>query len=158
MYRHLISFKHNNKMETKDLTKMAPRSPYETIGGFAIIARTIDKCRATIAGKNGEYHFNCPLDKGLFGFKGIDADAFKAYVASGKTDEEIAAWVKANGTPKTDAEITAWSKAFRTDFSYSTDPAKKDWFIGECKRLGLDPAKTTLFDYLEVDDKVSFAK
>ncbi len=144
-----------NKIIAKDLTKVAPRSAYERIGGFAIIARTIDKCRATLEGKNGEYHFDCPLDNVLFGFKGIKGDVFKAYVAEGHSDEEIASWLKTVGTPKTDAEIKAWSDAFKTDFSYSTDPNKKDWFIGECKRLGLDPMKTTLFDYLDVDDKAS---
>lgn len=144
-----------NKIIAKDLTKVAPRSAYERIGGFAIIARTIDKCRATLEGKNGEYHFDCPLDNVLFTFKGIKGDVFKAYVAEGHSDEEIASWLKTVGTPRTDAEIKAWSDAFKTDFSYSTDPNKKDWFIGECKRLGLDPMKTTLFDYLDVDDKAS---
>jgi hypothetical protein len=145
-------------MESKDLTKVAPRSPYEKIGGFAILARAIDKCRAYIAGTNGEYHSDCPLDKVLFVFKGIEGADFKAYVEQGHTDEEIAQWVKDNGTPKTDEEINAWSDAFRTDFSYSTDPKKKDWFFGECAKLGLDPMTTTLFDFLEVDDKVSFGK
>jgi hypothetical protein len=144
-----------NKIIAKDLTKVAPRSAYERIGGFAIIARTIDKCRATLEGKNGEYHFDCPLDNALFSFKGIKGAEFKAYVAEGHSDEEIASWLKTVGTPRTDAEIKAWSDAFKTDFSYSTDPNKKDWFIGECKRLGLDPMKTTLFDYLDVDDKAS---
>lgn len=143
---------------TKDLTKEAPRSAYEKINGFAILARTIDKCRAVIAGTPGEYHFNCPLDKALFTFKGIDADKFKEFVATGASDEEIGKWVAENGTSKTEEEINAWSDAFRSDFSYSTDPAKKDWFNGECVRLGLDPATTTLFDYLEADDKVSFGK
>lgn len=139
-----------------DLTKAAPRSPYERIGGFAILARTIDKCRATLAGLNGDYHFDCPLDNVLFNFKDIKGSDLKDYIAEGHTDEEIGAWVKNHGAPKTDDEINAWSDAFKTDYSYSTDPKKKDWFSGECARLGLDPAKTTLFDYLETDDKASF--
>lgn len=143
-------------METKDLIKMAPRSPYETVNGFAILARTIDKCRAVIAGVNGEYHFNCPLDKALFGFKGIDADEFKAVVEAGASDEEIGTWVFEHGTAKTAEEIKSWSDAFRTDFSYTTDPEKSPWFKGECARLNIDPETTTLFDYLEVDDKESF--
>jgi len=142
--------------QSKDLTKEKPRSPYDRIGGFAIIARTIDKCRATIAGTNGEYHFDCPLDNMLFGFKGIKGDDFKAFVVEGHTDEEIAQWVKDHGTPKTDEEITAWGDAFKTDYSYATDPAKKDWFIGECTRLGLDPMTTSLFTMLDADDKVTF--
>jgi hypothetical protein len=145
-------------MEAKNLTMVSPRSPYETINGFAILARTIDKCRAVISGTQGEYHFNCPLDKALFSFKGIDADAFKAVVEGGASDEEIGKWVFENGTPKTASEVEAWSSAFRTDFSYAHHPDEgtRNWFKGE--RLSLDPEKTTLFDYLEVDDKASFSK
>ncbi len=142
---------------TKDLTKEAPRSPYEKVGGFAILGRTIDKCRASLAGTIGEYHFNCPVDNMLFGFKGIDAEAFKTLVATGASDEEITTWVKSEGLPKTDEEIETWSDSYRSDYSYTTDTNKKDWFIGECQRLGLDPEKTTLFDMLEVDDKVSYS-
>ena len=140
-----------------DLTKVAPRSAYIKISGLAIIARTIDKCRASLAGTIGEYHFDCPVDNMLFSFMGIKGADFKAYVAEGHTDEEIAKWVKENGTNKrSDAEIATWSDHFKSDFSYSTDPAKKDWFNGECARLGIDPAKNTLFDYLDIDDKKSF--
>lgn len=127
------------------------------IGGFAIIARTIDKCRATIAGTNGEYHFDCPLDKMLFTFKGVVGDDFKAFVAEGHADEEIAEWLAQHGTPKTAEEIAAWTEHFVTDHSYATDPEKSEWFKGECSRLGLDPMATTLFDYLDIDDKASFA-
>jgi hypothetical protein len=145
-------------MESKDLAVEAPRSPYEIINGFAILARTIDKCRADLAGTIGEYHFNCPLDRMLFDFKAINSDEFKEFVKSGANDESIGKWVFEHGTPKTSEEISSWSQAFKTDYSYTTDPSKSEWFKGECARLGLDADKTTLFDYLEVDDKVSFSK
>jgi len=145
-------------MYTKNLSKEAPRSPYLTIGGFAILARTIDKCRSVIAGTAGEYHYNCPLDKTLLSFKGIDAEEFKKFVETGATDEEIGKWVDEHGTPKTEEEKSVWSESFGNDLSYARDPQKKDWFIGECEKLGLDPIKTTLFDYLEVDDIESFKK
>ena len=60
-----------------DLTKQAPHSPRERIAGFAIASRTVDKCRASIAGKLGEYHYDCPLDNMLFSFKGINGSQFK---------------------------------------------------------------------------------
>lgn len=142
----------------KDLTKEAPRSPYEQINGFAILARTIDKCRAFISSTVGEYHFDCPLDKSLFTFKGIEGLEFKDFVQTGATDEEIGKWVFDHGIAKTPEEIKVWSEAFRSDFSYSTNPEKVPWFKGECERLGLDYTKTTLFDYLVVDDKASFTK
>lgn len=140
----------------KDLTQQAPRSPYEKLGGFAILGRTIDKCRASIAGTIGEYHFNCPVDNMLFHFKGINAEDFRALIAGGASDDEIVEWVTENGVHKTDEDISEWAEAFHSDYSYTTHPEKKDWFIGECRRLGLNPEKTTLFDMLVEDDRVSF--
>ena len=60
-----------------DLTKRPPRSPRVRLGGFVILPRMLDKGRATIAGKAGEYHFNCPLDQRFLRFAGIDAAAIE---------------------------------------------------------------------------------
>jgi hypothetical protein len=38
----------------KDLTREPPRSPRVRLGGYVIMARMIDKGRATINGTNGE--------------------------------------------------------------------------------------------------------
>ena len=139
-------------IKAKDLTKVAPRSAKELLGGYAILARAIDKGRATIAGTNGEYNFDCPVDNKFLSFTGIKGPDMKAFIAEGHTDEEVLVWVSANSIPKTDEEIKAWSLAFNSDYSYSTN----EWFIGECKKYNLDPLKTTLFDFLDVDDKSSF--
>lgn len=144
-------------VQIKDLAKEPPRSPKEKLGGYVCLARMIDKCRATIAGKNGEYNFNCPLDKRLLDFKNINADDFKNYLAEGRSDEEILEWFNIDGDFKTDEEIEEWSEqADRKD--YATREDKKTWFIPDCKKLGIDPFKSSLFDYLEADDKSSFPK
>ena len=62
----------------RDLSKQAPHSPRERIDGFAIASRTVDKCRASMAGMLGEYHYDCPLDNVLFSFNGITGEQFKA--------------------------------------------------------------------------------
>lgn len=145
-------------MQSKDLTKEAPRSPKEKLGGYLILVRAIDKCRADIAGTAGEYNFNCPLDHMFFNFTSVDPEVFKAKAAEGATDEELLAFVKETETPKTDEEIAAWNeKVMKTDYHNHEDAGKKAWFDGECARLGLDPEKTYLFDYLDEDDKQSFA-
>src|SRR5476649_2580706 len=76
----------NNNVKGKDLTKEPPRSPRVRVGGYAILARTFDKCCALIAWNIGEYHFDCPLDNMLFGFKGVKGDDFKAEVEKGASD------------------------------------------------------------------------
>jgi hypothetical protein len=141
----------------KDLTKEAPRSPRTRLGDYALMARMIDKGRATLNGTVGEYHFACPLDQALFNYKDVQADDVKALLASGATDEEVLAWFNQQGPAKTADETKAWSESVESWWPHE-DPEKREWFDGECAALGLDPAKTTLFDFLETDDRVSFKK
>lgn len=142
--------------QAKDLTKEAPVSPRERIAGFALLPRTIDKCRATIIGKNGEYHYNCPFDKRMLAWKDVNADELKAYVAEGHTNDEIASWFKTHGSPKTDAEIKAWSDDLMI-YDMSENKDKAAWLQGENEKLGI-PKKASLVDMLEADDKKVFGK
>jgi hypothetical protein len=140
----------------KDLTKEPPRSPNLLLGGYPILGRTLDKCRALLAGNIGEYHFDCPLDNALFGWKRILGDNFKAEVAKGASDEEMVKWVDTHGRAKTDEEKIKWVEDMKKA-SFYNNPAKRDDFIAETRKLGLDPATTTLFGWLEADDKASFS-
>src|ERR1700742_4460347 len=93
-----------------DLTQRAPRSPRVRLGGYGALPRMLDKGRATLVGKNGEYSYNCPLDQRILSFIGIDADALKAQLATGKGDGEILEWINANAKNKrTEWEIEQWS-------------------------------------------------
>jgi len=141
----------------KDLTKEPPRSPRVRLGGYVILARTTDKCRAFLANAIGEYHYDCPLDNMLFGFKGVTGDDFKAQVQSGASDADLAAWIDSHGTPKSPAEIKEWSDGMEATNPYN-NPERREWFAEQTKKLGLDPATTTLFDWLEADDKASYTK
>ena len=145
------------KISGRDLTKEAPRSPRIRVGGYAILGRTIDKCRAHVAGEIGEYHFDCPLDNMLFGFKGVEGEDFKAQIEQGASDEEMVEWLNGIGEPKTPAEIKRWSEKVEASSLYD-DLEKREFFVEETKKLGLDPEKTTTFDWLEIDDRVSHAQ
>ena len=140
---------------SKNLTKEPPRSPRNRLGGYALIARMIDKGRADLQGNVGEYHFACPLDQMLFEFKGVKADEVKKLLGSGASDEQVVAWFNTQGTPKTTEEITAWSSGVEGYRPYD-NPEKKAWFAGECSKLGLKPDASTLVDFLEADDLASF--
>ncbi len=96
-------------MKAPDLNTQYPRSPRELLGGYVIASRTLDKCRADIAGTLGEYHFDCPLDNLFFNFAGITADQFKEFVASGADDEEVAAWIQENSKAKDRREVIQWN-------------------------------------------------
>ena len=141
----------------RDLNKQAPHSPRERLAGFAIARRTVDKCRASLTGKLGQYHYDCPLDNSLFRFKGITADQFKGAVKAANNYEDIGAWLQANGTPKTEVEVKAWSDEMEAD-SLIKDPNKRDYFIENCHKLGLNPQMNSTFDWLEADDRETFRR
>lgn len=96
-----------------DLTKSFPRSPHDKIGGYVVAARTLDKCRAALNGSNGEYHFDCPLDNFFFSFAGITADAFKAFVETGASDDEVGKWIRSNGKQQDEIDIIKWNNEMR---------------------------------------------
>jgi hypothetical protein len=142
---------------TLDLTKEAPHSPRERVAGFAIAVRAIDKCRASLAGTLGEYHYDCPIDNMLFNFKGITGEQFKTAVRASTNYEEVGAWLQANGTKKTPAEIKTWSDEMEAG-SLMKNPEKRAYFMEDCARLGLNPQMNTTFDWLEADDRESFRR
>jgi Domain of unknown function (DUF5069) len=140
---------------SKNLIKESPRSPRDRLAGYALMARMIDKGRASIEGNAGEYHYACPLDQMLFGFKGVQADEVKKFLGAGATDDEVVTWFNSHGTAKTPEEIQAWSSGVEGYRPYD-DPEKKEWFAGECAKLNLRPENSTLVDFLEADDVASF--
>jgi hypothetical protein len=144
-------------IENRDLTKQAPHSPRDRVGGFVIAKRTTDKCRASLAGKLGEYHYDCPLDNVLFSFKEINGAQFKAAVQAAKTYEEIGEWLLTHGAKKTPEEIKAWSDKVEANSIYN-DPEKRAYFVENCTKLGLKPETSTTFDWLDADDRASFPK
>jgi hypothetical protein len=147
----------NTPIVDHDLSKMAPHSPRNRVAGFVIAGRAVDKCRATLAGTPGEYHFDCPLDNMLFSFKGVNSIDFRVAVQWAKNYEEVGTWLLAHGTPKTTAEIKAWSDGMEAA-SMMKVPEKRSFFIEDCARLGINPQTNTTFDWLEADDRASFRR
>jgi hypothetical protein len=145
----------NTPIVDRNLAKQAPHSPRERVAGFAIASRTVDKCRASLAGTLGEYHYDCPLDNMLFTFKGITGDQFKTAVQAAKNYEDVGAWLQAHGTTKTPVEIKTWSDEMEAG-SLMKDPEKRAYFMESCSKLALNPETTSTFDWLEADDRATF--
>lgn len=145
-----------NNLSAPDLTQHPPRSARVRLGGYALLPRMIDKCRATIAGKNGEYHYNCPLDQRILDFLGIDAEALKTQVATGAGDREILKWIEANQRNKRlEFQIAAWSSFQET--RCPSDPEGRDFFNGLHKKYGPEREDiVTWTELLDLDDYVSF--
>ena len=144
-------------IQAPDLTQRPPRSARTRVGGYAILARMLDKGRATIAGKNGEYHFNCPLDQHFVNFAGIDAEALKVELAKGKGDGEILEWINANAKHKRSAwEIDQWS-TFMDRRGPSGDVETLQFFAEYVGKFANDREDIkTWFDLVDLDDHVTF--
>ena len=98
-----------------DLTRSFPRSPKETMAGVAMLPRTADKARAFDAGTLGAYKYDCPLDREVFGFLGIDQGEF-ARQAVALDDRTLEEWVRSTFVAKkTSAEIEAFNLEFLAD-------------------------------------------
>jgi len=106
---------HNDRVDilARDLTKEYPRSPRETLGGFVLASRTLDKCRAVIVGSEGEYHYDCPLDREFFDFTKIDSTAFRKHVESGATDTEMDLWIRKHSKVTETVDVVNWNNKLR---------------------------------------------
>jgi hypothetical protein len=121
----------------KDLIRKHP-SLRIRVGGYAILGRTIDKCRALVAGNIGEYHFDCPLDNMLFGFKGVNGADFKAQIENGASDQQMAEWLDQTGEKKTPEETRRWSDEVEASRPYD-NPEKREWFVEQTQPLDSIP-------------------
>jgi hypothetical protein len=140
-----------------DLTKRAPRSPRCRLGGYALLPRMLDKGRAEIAGTNGEFHFNCPLDQHIINFVGIDPAALREELAAGQGDGEILEWIKANGKcQRTPWEIEQWSE-FQGRRGPDSDAETLQYFaeaVGKFSKTREDIKGWA--DLLDLDDHMTF--
>ena len=143
-------------LKAPDLTKQPPRSARVRLGGFVILARMLDKGRALLAGKNGEYIYNCPLDVRFLEFAGIDARALKKQLAAGKGDGDILKWINTHAKHRRDAsEIETWSAWQERRAPDNVD--SRDYFNELHKKSA--PRRTDItswFELLDVDDYASF--
>jgi hypothetical protein len=117
----------------------------------------LDKGRATIAGKNGEYHYDCPLDQRVLSFLGIEAEALKAQLAAGKGDGEILEWINANAKHKrSEWEIEQWS-GYMERRGPDSDSETLKFFVDLVGKVANGRADIRSFsDLLDLDDYVSY--
>ena len=117
----------------------------------------LGKGRATLAGKNGEYHYNCTTDQYLVQFLGFDPNALLKELATGKGDGGMLEWVQTHPkTPRAPWEIEAWP-AFMEKRGPDGDAETLAFFaeqLGKISKTRQDVK--TWFEFGELDDCVSF--
>ncbi len=95
-----------------DLTKEFPRSARDKWQGVVMLARAIDKGKATAAGTNGEYNFDCPMDQAVFGFLNIQGPQLLEVIKKSNGDAGIEDYTRAFVAAKSPEEIEQFNHQF----------------------------------------------
>jgi len=98
-------------MQVRDLRRFPPRRWSEELGGIRWLPRLIDKARAALDGRLGDYLFGqSPMDAALLRQFGIGHRRFAEIVRNAPDDDAVLAAL-AELTPERIARVRAWSDA-----------------------------------------------
>jgi Domain of unknown function (DUF5069) len=124
------------------------------LGGYVILPRMLDKGRAHLAGKAGEYHFACPMDQRFLAFTGLSEEDILNLLKQGKSDSEVLAWVREHAK-QNEWDIFTWSEYHMR--RGPTDNESREFFNETIQKLAPNRDDIgTWFELLELDDYVSF--
>lgn len=141
-------------MEPLDLSKKPPRSPWVKIGGAYMLARTIDKLRASLPGGNmGPYRIAPGFSERLLQIIGCSEEELRDVVARAKSDDDVVAWVGTRiDKDKLERYNERASKRAIGDVDDLEDFAKRYPVV---KDMSHD---TPIFDMLDKDDAVMYSR
>ncbi len=131
-----------------DLRKRFPRSMRVILADYAHLARMIDKCRAVLAGTEGEYIYPCPMDERLMDFAGITSEQFTEAVKANPTDEGVVTWFRQTAKPYQSAEIDAWNRQLLARGPSSPESAERF----KKYRDAVDPSRTDITAWSDLQD------
>ena len=131
-----------------DLRKSFPRSMRVKLAGYVHLARMIDKCRAVLAGTEGEYIYPCPMDERLLDVAGITSDQFTGAVRADPTDEGVAAWFEGIATPHRPDQLEDWNRKLLARGPSSPESAERF----NKYREAIDPSRTDITAWCDLQD------
>jgi len=131
-----------------DLTQQFPRGPRERLAGVAMLARTIDKARAALAGTAGEYIYDCPMDRQLFATLGVGADEFLELVGRSPDDIAVVAWLRGRNAPLEGAAIDEHNRAIEQWAPRSAEGRER--FVSQ--RDAIAPGRTDITTWTDLID------
>jgi hypothetical protein len=135
-----------------DLTKDVPRSPNDMLAGIVSLPRMIDKTQANADGTLGEYDVDCPHDKPVLAFLGVDFATFAAKLKELNYDTaKVEAWAKPLVDKHSPAEISAFNESRR---NWKPDEHSQGYFDKLKTEVAPNRADvTTWFQLLDLDEK-----
>ena len=140
-------------MLKRDLTTSYPRSVREKLFGVVQLGRAIDKGTATANGLNGEYNYDCPMDKGVFDFLGIDGNVLLDVIKNAQSESEVEAYVKPFVDKKSPQELEHFNAEFLSHGPQAGSDAEK-YFLSLRGEVAPDRTDVTTWpDLLDLDEK-----
>ncbi|MDQ6941976.1 MAG: DUF5069 domain-containing protein [Candidatus Eremiobacteraeota bacterium] len=140
-------------MLKRDLTTSYPRSVRDKVLGVVQLGRAIDKGIAHANGLNGEYNYDCPMDKGIFDFLGLDGNALLDVIKGAQSESEIEAYVKPFADKKSPQEREQFNETFLSHGPQAGSDAEK-YFLGLRNDVAPDRTDVTTWpDLLDLDEK-----
>ncbi len=133
------------------------RSPRETLGGYVILSRLIDKVRLHAQGSLpedyvGQLLMPAPaLDGRFLAFTGLDADRLKDAILSARTDDAVLAWVERHAHPHSDSEKRAWAQEID---AYRPSPDRVQFRRERYPEVAarVDVGAISVFDLIDLDE------
>lgn len=130
-----------------DLTKDYPRSPREKLDGMMLLPRAIDKARAQVDGKLGEYiYYGCRFNRRLFDTFGVTDDEFLDAVRTAPDDDAVLEWVRdfVRPEPEKVEAMNRWVEDSRPA------PTEREEFSNELERV--DPGNDSIETWADLID------
>jgi Domain of unknown function (DUF5069) len=138
-----------------DLRKRPPRGPRETILGFYLLPRTIDKLRAELPGGNLGAYLN--HDRGFSAYivrrLGLDMDDFRKIVASAPDEGAVIDWLAARIDA---AAAPTLNMKLETIVVERMSPADQVLVRQRHPVMDVRPDLSKILDILDADDAAAF--
>ncbi|MEO7038744.1 MAG: DUF5069 domain-containing protein [Candidatus Elarobacter sp.] len=136
-----------------DLTTSYPRSVRDKALGVVQLGRAVDKGIALANGTNGEYNYDCPMDRSVLMFLGVDGEALLDVIKNAQSESEIEAYLQPFVAKKSAQEIEEFNAEFLTSGPKPGTDGEK-YFLG--LRNEVAPTRTDVTawpDLLDLDEK-----
>ena len=138
-------------------TPIPLRSPRESLGGYILLPRLIDKVRLLAQGQLPQaYAANVlgtgfTLDGRFLTFTGLNAEALRQVILSSRTDDEVLAWVQEHAKPTTAVEKHTWAEQIDR---YRPDAARVEYRTRVYPELAtqVDVSSLSVFDLIDMDE------
>lgn len=144
-------------MTPLDLRNHPPRSVRETLLGYYLLPRTIDKLRAELPGGNIGAYLNHDTGFSAFVVKrlGLDMNAFRETVAGAADENAVVAWLESRIDPGGAAALNAKLENFVVE---RMSPADQLMVRERHPVMAGRPELSKVLDVLDADDRHAFER